>query len=435
MRPLNILYIISFIWPALVGAQDSIAVRSANALAFIDETSWQYYNTAQWSRLITFSDSTIKAGVDFYYLRVRYGVACFEQEKYRDAAKQFEIAYQQDPTDEFTLEYLYYSLLYSERFTEARRLTCSMSNTLLERLNVKSKFDVDLVNMTAGIKHTDSTAFQNPHYSEILLTHFAGRRLLLTHALNTYQQTENRFSVDQYQYYLKASLAHKKGFILQAGVHGWVAKADIWSAEKTIVTSTFVISANNSGQGAQTGTISSQVYTLTQVPKRLYGLAGALNLGKQYRLFSWNTGLGIMDMDTAFQYQGSLSLQLYPLRNNKLVVGATGYLHNVNGRHHINQAWSAFVSYYPCNRFTLYGNVFFNNGPNITESIAGYVANSIDFTRMRSALVLAGGLTQNLWINATLGLEQKHHFTSDYKYMYKVFSIGLRYYPRLKSQP
>ena len=214
-----------------------------------------------------------------------------------------------------------------------------------------------------------------------------------------------------------------------------MANADVWNAEKTLVTSTFVISANAGGQGAQTGTISSQVYTLTQVPTTLYGVAGALNIGKHYNLFSWNTGWGMMNMDTAFQYQGALSINFYPFRNNKLALGLSGYLHNVNGRRYLNEALSAYINYYPCNRFTVYGNVLFNNGPNITESVAGYIANSIDYTRMRTSIVLAGGLTHNLWVNATVGLEEKHHFTADYKYTYNVFSIGLRYYPRLKSQP
>ncbi len=413
-------------------AQDSSTVNSAAALASIDETTWNYYEKAQWVEMIHYCDSVIDKGIDFYYLRLRYGIACFQTGIFREAIKQFKAAEIQNPTDELYLEYLYYSLLYCERTAEARGLTNVMSTYLQERLNVSKKVEIDVANLSTGIKHTTNTDFQNPHFSELSITHFAGRHLLLTHALTSYQQTENRFSVDQYQYYLKGALALKGGYVLQAGVHSWLAKVDVWKSEKTIVTSTYVISANGSGQGAQTGTLSSQVFTLVQVPTTLYGTTGAINITKNYSKLGWNIGLGMMDMDTAYQYQGSFSMNLYPLRNNKLMIGATGYLHNVNQNKVLNQAWSAYISYYPTNRINLYANVFFNNGPNITEAIGSYISNSIDYTRMRSTFMLSAGLTSNLWLNTTIGWEKKHHFTSDYSYYYTLVSIGLRYFPRIK---
>ena len=97
-----ILAITLLIIPALTArGQEQTGFRQS------DSVTYALYLDAQWERLITEGEQALDKGYDYYYLRVRLGIAFYMLEKYRPAAKHFEKAIAFNSFDPTNLIYLY----------------------------------------------------------------------------------------------------------------------------------------------------------------------------------------------------------------------------------------------------------------------------------------------------------------------------------------
>ena len=99
---------------------DAIAQEKLN-YAEVDRRSYQLFQENKWPELIQFAAEAREQGIDFFYLQVRTGIAWYNQGKYRNAAQWFLKAYKNDNSFEWLQEYLYYSLVFSGRSTEAAK--------------------------------------------------------------------------------------------------------------------------------------------------------------------------------------------------------------------------------------------------------------------------------------------------------------------------
>ena len=59
---------------------------------FIDSITYRYYLEKNWKELVDVSKTGLKNDIDYYYLRMRTGIAYFEQGNYLKAEKQFKKA-------------------------------------------------------------------------------------------------------------------------------------------------------------------------------------------------------------------------------------------------------------------------------------------------------------------------------------------------------
>lgn len=103
----------------------------------VDSTSYQLFQQQKWVELIDYSTRSRKQGIDFFYLQVRTGIAFFKLGKYRAASKWFLKAYKNDQQFEWLQEYVYYSLVYSGRKTEAMKLANDFSVTMKDKIGFK----------------------------------------------------------------------------------------------------------------------------------------------------------------------------------------------------------------------------------------------------------------------------------------------------------
>ncbi|MCD4735412.1 MAG: hypothetical protein K8R53_05180 [Bacteroidales bacterium] len=99
----------------------------------IDKLTYKYYQESKWDSLILTSQQALKEGTDYFYLRVRTGIAYFNLENFRKSTDQFEKARSFNSSDPVLMEYLYLSYKYSNRNTEASKLF----NDLPESLRLK----------------------------------------------------------------------------------------------------------------------------------------------------------------------------------------------------------------------------------------------------------------------------------------------------------
>lgn len=107
----------------------------------IDKSTYLLYTQQNWDSLIQLGNQALKSGVDYYYLRLRLGIAYSNKGNYLKATQNLEKAIKFNNSDAAAKEYLYYSYYYSNRKKEARTLSSHFTTSLKNKLQVgKVKF-------------------------------------------------------------------------------------------------------------------------------------------------------------------------------------------------------------------------------------------------------------------------------------------------------
>lgn len=101
-----------------------------------DAVTYQQYLNREWKALLKEVNASLDDGVDFYYLRVRAGIAAYELKKYRQAADHFARAYRWNQHDDFLNYWYYYALIMSGRSDEAYYLTANLPSHFLYRMEI-----------------------------------------------------------------------------------------------------------------------------------------------------------------------------------------------------------------------------------------------------------------------------------------------------------
>ncbi len=134
-------------------------------LAGTDTLTWQLYKDNQWEQLLDEADQAFKNGFDFYYLRVRAGVAAYTLKKFRESAHHFQIAYQDNKTDDFLNGYYYWALKMAGRDDEAVYLADQQTTDFLHLHQIARKGTVN------GITAESLLSF-NDDYNNLLSENF-----------------------------------------------------------------------------------------------------------------------------------------------------------------------------------------------------------------------------------------------------------------------
>ena len=100
----------------------------------VEKVTYELLLNKKWDSLIETGRNALKNKQDYFYLRLRLGIAYYETGNYRKAAQNFEKAVQFNGRDTTALEYLYYSYLFTNRNPEAKALTLGFPLHLNEKL-------------------------------------------------------------------------------------------------------------------------------------------------------------------------------------------------------------------------------------------------------------------------------------------------------------
>ncbi len=83
----RIVYLLIFLSCCNTGwAQNSVNYKT------VDEETYRFYMNGNWKDLINSGKNALKNNIDYYYLRMRIGIAYYETKRYMQAAKHFEKA-------------------------------------------------------------------------------------------------------------------------------------------------------------------------------------------------------------------------------------------------------------------------------------------------------------------------------------------------------
>jgi len=129
--------------------QSGFSQENTNLLK-TDSVTYTLYEKQQWDELIEVGEAAIKKGIDFYYLRMRLGIARYEQHNYRHAAPHFEKALVFYPGDQLATEYLYYSYIFAGRKSDSRRITPLLNETTKAKMGIKKSLFLEELYFEGG---------------------------------------------------------------------------------------------------------------------------------------------------------------------------------------------------------------------------------------------------------------------------------------------
>jgi hypothetical protein len=325
-----------------------IVVTTANAqkvsLSFkkVDSTTYALYLKQDWKSLITLGEKSRAEGIDFYYLKVRMGIAYYKGGKMLSAIKFLEEANKIDSYDVVVQEYLYWAYKFGGLVLESRLFYTKMSKGLQDKIKLDLPFvtAIDLSILATNnldyskMLETDGTSESGDirYFTENYQLFSLGMSHPLSKKVNFYQRlsvlptasfqqenasgelVNNAYKGTETRYYANATVALGNRLYLDTYFNVLFGKYDNLNTDNGL-----------SGRGPRGGLTSSTSPTIRYTN---FVFGGSLTKASYYVRNTVN--ISVSNLNGYNQFQGGYTLSLYPLGNTLLVpFGAIQY-HNEN---------------------------------------------------------------------------------------------------------
>jgi hypothetical protein len=123
---------------------------------YIDQRTYEAYEARQWDTVIHYGKLGLKNKIDYYYLRVRLGVAYYAIEDYMFASDHFEKALAFNADSKFAYNYLISCYIFSGRQAEADIMISKLGIHERRALNLRRPSFIDKTYIEAGPALTDN---------------------------------------------------------------------------------------------------------------------------------------------------------------------------------------------------------------------------------------------------------------------------------------
>lgn len=420
MKKSQFIIILLFLSTANFKAQDTL-----NS-SFVESNSYKLYTEKNWTELIKFGNHAIEKEFDYYYLRIRLGIAYFESSNYYGAEKHFKKALSFNSDDELVLEYLYFCYIYTNHFEEAKKLSKSFSIRLSEKLKTKKNSPINFLMFEGGIRTTDSTrVLGNGNYFHFGLGHSVAKEFSLFHAITYFNQTFSDGGLVNgnyrlFQYFLKATVPLKNNWQISPGFHLLYKNALITSP-----TGSVVIPPPGFPPPRPNLKDTNEIATY---------LVGSLSVRKSVNHFDFSLGSTFSSVFDKNQIEHFTTISYSPLKKDKLILGLSSFIHSEDSYSNTYLALNPFLGINPTNKISLFGSYLYNQGgKNIIEGNGYIVNNSPDLTKARWSFLASVAVTKKIDIYGLYQFENKQKDPapgqSTYIYHFNMFIIGLKIKP------
>lgn len=118
-----------FILVLLTTARGSFT-SAAMDFSTVDRLTYRCFTEQKWDSVILVGKQALRHEIDYYFLRVRLGIAYYKKTAYFPASVHLKKAREFNAGDAYVADYLYYAYLYTNREEEARALKPFMTKPL-----------------------------------------------------------------------------------------------------------------------------------------------------------------------------------------------------------------------------------------------------------------------------------------------------------------
>ena len=203
----TIIFITVFFVPTILTGQHHADFR------YFDSITYSLYMNKDWEALIIEGKQALDGDLDYYYMRMRLGIAYYELHNYAASSKHFKKALIFNQGDNTASEYLFYSLYLSGRILPAKAVLWSMSKIDRERVELESQIKRNTItaeyfssNAKSGdiIENPGDYFHNNEPGSQIVTRSFSNYAVYASHILGKnimYSHAYTRLVKDNYLYY------------------------------------------------------------------------------------------------------------------------------------------------------------------------------------------------------------------------------------------
>jgi hypothetical protein len=125
-------------------AQETISFRQA------DSATYSGYLEGNWNDVVRTGKLALDNDIDYFYLRLRMGIAYYNKQNYRAASHHLKAAEEYNPESGIAKEYAYYSYLFSGKYNEAFFLAGGLNDRMLEITGIPRPSIFSLLYAEAG---------------------------------------------------------------------------------------------------------------------------------------------------------------------------------------------------------------------------------------------------------------------------------------------
>jgi len=371
----------------------------------IDSLSYYHYMNKNYAELFKVGEEAIKQNTDYFYLRMRLGIAYYQKHQYRLASKHFKQALEFNTGDSLAIEYLYYSYKFTNNDVLATK--CLQHSTSPKAHDLKKKQGI-LKNIylfyamrfydTGHIKETLFSDFETEmesypkpivtaedttkyYYTELSLPHKysniqvgATLRILPFWQVGIAYQSFNvdhHYTIVNYKDTLLSNPDKWEGEYLTANSVNNIKVSQFYLKHAFGISNKFELSVFTNYQYYT----STNTYDVDYINDSSFEtsnvLLGASLTFKQsyYQLYIGANTLNSNNKDTL---QSDFGIGIFPFANNQLVLGLMGTFIHHNKNTQNSWIFIPSIAYSPIERLTLFGSASWgkrNNG----QTNNGYV--------------------------------------------------------------
>ncbi len=373
------------------------------------------FTEENWDRLIEVGEDAINKSQSSYEIEYRLAVALYNKKKYFDSTKHFEnLNRAYHIVNDYIMEYLYYSYLFSGRKQDALLIAKNFPFHLKQKIEVKNLEFIDYINVEGGIKISSrqDIGVDNLSYFNTGIGQKLGYHLTLNHAFTVLSQNYLGFDYKQKEYYINAPIQIANGFKLIPAYH-YINISENTSSNIGRPHSNFESNRTNSEN------IHIIHFALKKQWNRFFIMPNATYSSS--KLFVENTG-DITRNNT--QIGLDIGYTINGLKD-KLWIGFGGF---TNSRDNENDfIWNVKLNYQISPKAYLFVKYLNANTSNFSEDNAMYYYNSV------SNLVDKFGATFGYYFNPNFSMfinyqfENAEDITNDFLFTYNSFITGLKY--------
>lgn len=303
-----------------------LKAQTQTSFRYMDSLSYSQYLSADWDAVIKTSKLAFHNGIDYYYMRMRAGIAYYENHSYFQAEKQFKKAEKFNNYDKINKEYIYYSKLFSGKQKGASLYYNSKKEFLKDKLNISEKslssFTTDIVyrfplqsDYGSLINDSELTGLngsylltKNMMLANFKLVHKLNKNLDLIHGgtflrKDSYLYIKNEINsyeadvsgISQIQYYAGMAYTSSSDFNLTGSIHLLYYSFPSVSIRERGMGSSSLLNENNDNS-----------------------FSARLSASQYISLFNLTAGLSYSNLNLKNQFQKDITIKFYPLGNINL---------------------------------------------------------------------------------------------------------------------
>ncbi len=315
---------------ALVSMALKLNGQMAGSFRYADSLTYSLYTEKKWNDLIKEGNRSLKDGYDYYFMRMRIGIAYYEKHNYIMSAIQFRKALVFNENDQVALEYLFYSYYLSGRTLQAFSLMPSFYPQVRDRIQNESRIRKNSLTLgsffsdakTDKILSRPESYFSNPEAgSQVVTKYFISNAVYASHILGnhaSYFHSYTNLVKDNWLHYFDGS--NSADLLTQRIVqHQYYGSLSFFSSSGWVFTPSFhllstvypLVFFSSPGMNSSASTFnyrSNGYFAGTSIAKSI----GYVNVGCE---------IGFSNLNFIKQLQGTVSIMIYPLGNSDLYIG------------------------------------------------------------------------------------------------------------------